>query len=85
MIAGEMDVGTDLDQEGRDDDKPRGVNLPSVLSWFIGELPPPSTFDGKSNTILAVISAILIRLFCSLRTSVQDGRSDEFVQKCAYS
>jgi hypothetical protein len=22
--------------------------LPSVISWFIGQLPPPSAFDGES-------------------------------------
>lgn len=31
----------------RDDDKPRQGQLPNVLSWFIGELPTPASFDGE--------------------------------------
>ncbi|KAF8189661.1 hypothetical protein BJ912DRAFT_966052 [Pholiota molesta] len=30
----------------RDEEKPRPVQLPGVLSWFIGELPTPASFDG---------------------------------------
>ncbi|KAF9474614.1 Suf-domain-containing protein [Pholiota conissans] len=30
----------------RDEDKPRPAQLPGILSWFIGELPTPSSFDG---------------------------------------
>ncbi|KAF8972103.1 hypothetical protein BDZ97DRAFT_1783153 [Flammula alnicola] len=30
----------------REDDKSRQVQLPNILSWFIGELPTPSSFDG---------------------------------------
>ncbi|KXN88352.1 mRNA 3'-end-processing protein RNA14 [Leucoagaricus sp. SymC.cos] len=32
---------------GRDDgERTKGVSLPSVLTWFIGELPTPASFDG---------------------------------------
>ena len=31
----------------REDEKPRPT-LPAILSWFIGELPSPSSFDGAS-------------------------------------
>ena len=31
----------------REEEKPRQGTLPQVLSWFIGELPTPSSFDGK--------------------------------------
>lgn len=42
-------------RSARDDDKGKGVVLPSVLQWFIGELPTPASFDGKShsNSILS--------------------------------
>ncbi|TFK35087.1 hypothetical protein BDQ12DRAFT_706778 [Crucibulum laeve] len=30
----------------QEDEKPRGPSLPPVLSWFIGELPSPASFDG---------------------------------------
>ncbi|KIM42654.1 hypothetical protein M413DRAFT_444338 [Hebeloma cylindrosporum] len=30
----------------REEEKPRQGSLPQVLSWFIGELPTPSSFDG---------------------------------------
>lgn len=30
----------------REDDKPRPA-LPAILSWFIGELPSPASFDGE--------------------------------------
>ena len=33
-------------KEEREEDK--GVQLPSVLSWFIGTLPMPNSFDGPS-------------------------------------
>ena len=31
----------------REEEKPRQGSLPQVLSWFIGELPTPSSFDGN--------------------------------------
>ncbi|KAF8632394.1 hypothetical protein AX17_004835 [Amanita inopinata Kibby_2008] len=39
----EREKGRDKD---RDEDKGRGPPLPNIISWFIGELPAPSCFDG---------------------------------------
>lgn len=30
----------------REEEKPRGTGIPPVISWFIGELPTPASFDG---------------------------------------
>ncbi|KAL9712323.1 mRNA 3'-end-processing protein rna14 [Leucoagaricus gongylophorus] len=35
---------------GDEGDRTKGVMLPSILSWFIGELPNPSSFDDQSGS-----------------------------------
>ncbi|KAG6837133.1 hypothetical protein H0H93_014038 [Arthromyces matolae] len=34
------------DRPPREDEKPRQPTIPNVLSWFVGELPTPASFDG---------------------------------------
>jgi cleavage stimulation factor subunit 3 len=31
----------------REEEKPRQVSIPPVISWFVGDLPAASSFDGK--------------------------------------
>lgn len=42
--------GRKIDRE-RNEDKP--VNLPPVISWFVGQLPAPSAFDGKQLCLIS--------------------------------
>ena len=39
-------------KEDREDDK--GSTLPAVISWFVGQLPSPASFDGRSRCISKV-------------------------------
>lgn len=40
---------------GDEGDRTKGVTLPSILSWFIGELPNPSSFDGMCPWLSTLI------------------------------
>jgi len=49
----------------RDEDKPSP--LPTVLSWFVGQLPNPATFDGTCHSICVTMAFSLCidrRIFC---------------------
>ena len=36
----------------REEEKPRQVSIPPVISWFVGDLPAASSFDGEFSTFL---------------------------------
>jgi cleavage stimulation factor subunit 3 len=38
------------DKDNREDEKQ--VTLPNVLSWFVGQLPPPAAFDGAFHLMM---------------------------------
>lgn len=40
------DRGGPRNARGDEGDRAKGITLPTILSWFIGELPNPSSFDG---------------------------------------
>ena len=67
---------------GGDRDEERGggrnVQLPHVLSWFIGELPTPASFDGM---LIFIFSLDYLGRVAHLhyRPCLPDGRSYEFV------
>lgn len=59
--------------------------LPTVLSWFVGQLPNPGTFDGQWRTS-AVTRGTVIDMGCLRlafhRTNFQDRRFDDAVSQC---
>jgi cleavage stimulation factor subunit 3 len=69
----------------------KSTTLPAVLTWFVGQLPNPGSFDGQFS-LLARRSAIArgnvthAGCFCCLfrRPHIQDGRSYDAVPKCCY-
>lgn len=68
------------------DDK--STTLPAVLTWFVGQLPNPASFDGQFYPRFGYCknfdSCRVPFSFCFRRTHIQDGRSYDVVQECCH-
>ena len=73
-------------RRGRDPEEEKPVNVPSVISWFIGTLPGPSVFDGQS-TLIRHFSPIMSRRLTTMicRACVPHRRLDAGVPWSCYS
>ena len=60
-------------RRGRDQEEEKTVNVPSVISWFIGTLPGPSAFDGQSILVRHVSRSVCRGLTMICRACVPHG------------
>ena len=60
-------------KEEKEEDK--GVQLPNVLSWFIGTLPAPNSFDGASPLSRATLVSVVLIVSWTCRPGVPHRRS----------
>ena len=68
-------------RRAREHEEEKTVNIPSVISWFVGTLPGPSAFDGKWPYMRTMART----LTTMDRACVPYGRPDASVSWCRHS